>query len=296
MEGTTQKGRIIKGISGFYYVQDGTGNVHECKAKGAFKKKGVTPLVGDHVCFAENAGEGYALIEEVLPRKNELTRPSVANVDALLIVISEAEPQADFYLVDKLLFQAEKSGIDAYICVNKTDLGDEVTGLVKGQFSAVCKVLFVSAKGGMGLDGLKKQLAGKCVCLAGQSAVGKSSIVNALDKNLKLETGSLSKKTARGKHTTRQTELLYLPESDIYIVDTPGFSMFDVKDIKKEELPHYYKEFEAYAKACRFSSCMHINEPDCAVKKAVEDGKINVQRYERYAKLFSGFDEYSKNR
>lgn len=260
--------------------------MHECKAKGSFRKQGVKPMVGDYVLFAGETGQGYGLIEEILPRKNELVRPAVSNVDALVLVVSASKPKVDVLLCDKLILQAEQKDIDVLLCINKVDLRQEDIERLQRQYAAYRQVC-TSAETGEGLDGLKAEIAGKCVCMAGQSAVGKTSIINALDGRFSLETGGLSKKTDRGRHTTRQAELLYLPEIDAYIVDTPGFSMFETGDIAKEDVPRYYREFAPYEGACKFSGCMHMSEPDCAVKEAVEQGKIDADRYGRYVKIVS---------
>jgi len=280
------RGRIVKGIGGFYYVSDDGGSVHECKAKGVFRKQGVRPTVGDYVLFTEETGQGYGLIEEVLSRKNELVRPAVSNVDALVLVVSAARPKVDALLCDKLILQAEQKGIEVLLCINKVDVQQEDLKRLQKQYAAYGQVC-TSAETGEGLDGLKEWIAGKCVCMAGQSAVGKTSLINALDASLSLETGGLSKKTGRGRHTTRQAELLYLPEVNAYIVDTPGFSMFETGGIQKEEVPGYYREFAPYAGECKFAGCMHISEPGCMVKAAVERGEIDEGRYRRYVKIVS---------
>ncbi|MEA4852781.1 MAG: ribosome small subunit-dependent GTPase A [Christensenella sp.] len=277
------RGRIIKGIGGFYYVSDSNGTVFECKARGRFRKDGLTPCVGDFVDF-EPSGQGYAAIEKILPRANRLVRPPVANVDQMLLVLSAGKPEVDFLLCDKLLIQAERAGINPVIVINKSEMDEKCAAQIEKQYSFY-DVLQVSAVTGQGIDGLKHSLHGKCVCLAGQSAVGKSSIINAICGAFGLETGDLSRKTDRGKHTTRQAELLYLKEEDAYLVDTPGFSMYDIDGISKTELAHFYPELQQYAAQCRFSSCIHDKEPGCAVKEALLQGKISAERYERYLKL-----------
>lgn len=278
-----KQGRIIKGIGGFYYVHDIVGKIHECKAKGRFRNDKITPLVGDEVLFYEEQGS-YGFIEEILPRKNALVRPAVANIDVMLLVVAAAQPQVDEMLCDKLLIQAEKNGIQTYFCINKVDVEEEVISSLKSQYRAY-PIFLTSAKTGEGLQELKGAIRGKCVCLAGQSAVGKSSLLNAIDHSLCLETGGLSKKTMRGKHTTRSAELLYIEELDAYVVDTPGFSMFDISEVEKEELAGLYAEFRPLLGRCRFTGCVHLKEPDCIIKKEVAQGHIAAERYERYVKL-----------
>ncbi|WP_082903418.1 ribosome small subunit-dependent GTPase A [Christensenella timonensis] len=279
------QGRIVKGIGGFYYVSDAKGNVYECKARGRFRKQGIVPCVGDYVEF-EPQSESYGAIEEILPRKNQLVRPAVANIDSVILVVSADKPDIDFLLCDKLLIQADRLGIRPVIAINKTDLNKQNAYAINEQYSYYDTV-YVSALELHGIEDLKDVIRGRCVCLAGQSAVGKSSLVNALCKELRLETGGLSKKTERGKHTTRQAELLYLKDLNAYVVDTPGFSMFDIGGLKKEELGQYYREIAEYAGECKFASCMHDREPDCAVKIALAEGEISAERYDRYLKLLN---------
>ncbi|MGI6152960.1 MAG: ribosome small subunit-dependent GTPase A [Christensenellaceae bacterium] len=290
-------GKIIKGIGGFYYVADENGSVHECKAKGTFRNEGIKPLVGDDVLFERNAQTGqkdnYGLITEILPRKNVLLRPAVSNIDVLLLVISGKNPKADLMLLDKLLMQAQKQEILPFVCINKIDIGNVEAREIAAQYATAFETLLVSAKTGQGIERLKKELKGKCVCLAGQSAAGKSSLINAVDETVHLKTGGLSKKTARGKHTTRQTELLYLSQADIYIVDTPGFSAFEVEEALPEEITRYYPEFFPFLDECKYSGCLHINEPDCGVKTAVQKGYVSKARYERYVKLVQWAQEHS---
>ncbi len=221
-----------------------------------------------------------------MPRKNQLARPAVANIDSVILVVSADKPDIDFLLCDKLLIQADRLGIHPVLAINKTDLNKENAYIINEQYSYYDTV-YVSALEYHGIEELKDVIRGQCVCLSGQSAVGKSSLVNALNEELQLETGGLSKKTERGKHTTRQAELIYLKDLSAYIVDTPGFSMFDMSDIKKEELGQYYREFTEYAGECRFSSCMHDQEPGCAVKSALQAGEISTERYDRYLKLLN---------
>ncbi|MEG2519954.1 MAG: ribosome small subunit-dependent GTPase A [Christensenellaceae bacterium] len=275
-------GRIVKGISGFYYVNDEQGVLHECKACGRFRNENIIPLVGDQVEFS--VLDGYDFIENILPRKNQLIRPAVANIDMMILVVSAAKPTIDFVLCDKLLIQAEKNNINCVLAINKNDVDFNDAQQISDQYSYY-NTVNISALTGEGIEDLKDYVRGNCVCFAGQSAVGKSSIINAFGAGLELETGTMSKKTQRGKHTTRQAELMFIPDLKAYVVDTPGFSMFDITELKKEEIGQYFREFAQCAGECRFHTCMHDQEPDCAVKYAVEQGNISKERYERYLKM-----------
>lgn len=277
------EGRITKGVGGFYYVNDGE-TIHECKACGRFRKEKIKPVAGDYVVFTQQRGQEYGFIEQILPRKNLLTRPAVANLDVLVIVVSAGKPHMDFVLSDKLLIQAQKEGIRPVLCINKTETDKREAKEIEEQYAAF-DVLSVSAHSGEGIAALKELVRDNCVCFTGQSAVGKSSLINVIDEKGEQETGEMSKKTARGKHTTRITELLYIQKLNAYVFDTPGFSMFDVRDISRAELPLYYPDFAVYSEECRFTGCMHDKEPGCGVKKAVESGKVHAKRYERYLRL-----------
>ncbi len=276
-------------MGGFYYVHDGE-RVHECRACGRFRKENITPLVGDYVRFSGQDGLLTGYIEDIEPRGNSLVRPAVSNVDAMLLVVSAQKPHIDFMLADKLIMQAGLAGIEPVVCVNKSEAGAETAEEVVRQYAAF-KTLVVSAHTRAGMEGLKDILRGRCVCFAGQSAVGKSSLINVVDGTLELPVGGLSKKTDRGKHTTRSVELIYIAALDAYVFDTPGFSMFDIGDMEKEDVRNYYREFEPYVGECKFSVCLHGSEPGCAVKRAVEAGEINEQRYERYLKITNAIGE-----
>ncbi|MBC5647071.1 ribosome small subunit-dependent GTPase A [Christensenella sp. NSJ-35] len=245
------------------------------------------PMVGDLVDFADLSG--YSSIEEILPRKNAMKRPAVANLDRMLLVLSAGKPMPDLLLADKLLIQAKQSGIHPVIVINKTDMDFQYAQELEKQY-AYYDTILTSAKDHEGIDLLEEKIRGKCVCLAGQSAVGKSSLINRLDESFGLETGGLSKKTDRGKHTTRQAELFYVENCDAYVVDTPGFSMFEM-NLNKDEIAGYYPEFCTFGKQCRFISCLHDREPDCGVKQAVETGEINRERYERYLRIIHSLEE-----
>ncbi len=272
-------GIITKGIGGFYYVLSG-GEVYECKARGVFRKNGITPTVGDHVKI--KVGSGSASIAEIEERKNCLVRPPVANVDTLVIVAAAASPDPNLTLIDKMLVQAEVCGVEAVICVNKTDIAsaDTLTDIYGG---AGYMAVAVSAEKGENLDSLYDILKGKVTAFCGLSGVGKSSILNIIT-GADMETGGLSRKTARGRHTTRHVELL--PVSGGFVFDTPGFSSFEILDINAEELGGYFPEIRALAGGCRFRGCSHIKETGCAVRAALEAGKIAKSRYDSYCEMY----------
>jgi len=277
-----KQGKIIKGVGGFYTVMEVDGNLCVCKARGLFRKNGEVPLPGDNVEFSiDKKGGGYLM--RILPRRNALLRPAVTNVDKLLIVISAKEPEPDYELADKLLLYCAKLDIEPVLVVNKCDEGEcEASVEAVKQYGNIV-VVPVSAVSGYGMDALEGLLTGSTICLAGQSAVGKTSLINSL-LGLSLETGGLSQKTERGRHTTRHAELLKMKNGGL-IADTPGFSMLETLPLEPEEIPRMYPEFKAYEGCCRFIGCMHISEPECAVKAAVLDGAIPKERYERYKKL-----------
>ena len=290
------EGKILKGIGGFYYVKDRDGDVHECKAAGRFRKEKMTPLPGDNVSFSPQEGSQYGFIDTIHPRKNQLIRPQVANIDQVIITMATQSPKPDLVLIDKLLISALVAGIEPLICVNKRDLAkkNEKDALVR-QYSDYFKVFVASAKTGVGMKKIKRVLTGKTTCFAGQSAVGKSSILNAIFKDLELETGGLSKKTERGKHTTRHAELIRSEKIKGYVVDTPGFSLLESGLLSPEAVGSYYPEIRDIAQQCKFAGCLHKTEPECAVKDAVENGKFNQYRYERYLKIIEEIEERRKN-
>ncbi|HEX2946546.1 MAG TPA: ribosome small subunit-dependent GTPase A [Clostridia bacterium] len=282
------EGTIIKGIGGFYYVSSDNG-IHECKARGVFRKMDLTPLTGDRVIFSvTDAAQKKGNIDEILERSSLLTRPAVANVDQLIAVIAARSPEPDLLLLDKLLISAEKQGIGAVLCINKTDLdAGENRTLLRGAYSkAGYLVIETSSKENKGFEELDSSLTGHISVFAGQSGVGKSTLLNRAMNTMAMQTGKLSEKLDRGKHTTRHAELMELAKGG-YIVDTPGFSSYELTGIKYDELQHYYPEFADYIYECRFIGCSHINEPDCGVKNAVGSGNISGGRYERYKELFA---------
>lgn len=281
------EGKIIKGIGGFYYLIDTKGIVHECRAKGRFRKDGITPLVGDNALFSESG-----LIEEIKPRRNELRRPRVVNIDVAAIVVSGEKPEIDFLLCDKLIIAVKYVSAEPVIIINKCDTAEtKQIGLIQNEYRNVCRTVCVSAKAGIGIDSLKNLISGKCTCFAGQSAAGKSSLINALFPGSELETGGLSKKIDRGMHTTRQAQILTFCNFSGSVVDTPGFSSFDADDILPEDLSKYYDDMAPYMKDCRFSQCLHSDEPDCGVKDAVQKGLISNTRYLRYLEILKEIEE-----
>ncbi len=290
------RGKIIKGIAGFYYVhvQDSaeTG-IYECKAKGIFRKDNLKPLVGDDVELeildpARKTGN----ITRILTRSSELIRPAVANVDQALVIFAIAKPQPNFNLLDRFLIMMEQQNIPCIICFNKSDLDEDGAGEGYRWIYEACgyQTLTVSAEQGTGIDRLKELLAGRTTTVAGPSGVGKSSLINGLQSGIVMETGAISAKIERGRHTTRHSELIPVSmgngAADSYILDTPGFSSLGLFDLEKEDLAAFYPEFEAYEKYCRFGGCSHISEPDCGVKQALEEGRVSRLRYDNYCLLY----------
>lgn len=288
----TEQGLLLKGIGSFYEVLTESGETVTSKARGVFRKEGVVPTVGDRVLI-ERKEQGYAQLTEIRPRKNLLIRPPVANVDQLLIVLSASVPEPDWLLLDRMIISAKRKGIEAVPILNKMDTADEgIINRFRTEYHAF-PTLFVSAETCEGLDKLRMQMRGKVSCFAGQSAVGKSSILNALIPGLHLETGVLSKKTDRGRHTTRHAELW--PYENGAVLDTPGFSMFETECLEQEELDACYPEF-LHAFPCRFPGCMHISEPDCGVKALLSSGELTPERYERYREIALEYQMRRKHR
>ena len=295
------QGKIIKGIAGFYYVcvtnpAEDTTEIYECKAKGIFRKDGTRPLVGDDVemeVLDEDAGKGN--IQKILPRKNALIRPAVANVDQALVIFAAAKPAPNFNLLDRFLIMMAEQELPCIICFNKQDIVDEEERqkLTSVYENCGCRVVFASATKGEGTEEIRALLRGKTTTVAGPSGVGKSSMVNSLCGDTYMETGEISEKIDRGKHTTRHAELLLIGP-DTYIVDTPGFSSLSVFNMEKEELKDFYPEFVKYEDECRFRGCSHISEPDCGVKNALQDGKISPMRYENYVQIYGELKSQKK--
>lgn len=281
-------GKIIKGIAGFYYVHVEGMGVYACRAKGIFRNVNIKPLVGDNVRMEvtdERDKEGN--VTEILPRENTLIRPAVANIDQALIIFAIVKPNPSLNLLDRFLIRMEKQNLPSIICFNKQDIASEAekTRLYDAYVGSGYKVVFISALQNEGLDELRKLLAGKTTTVAGPSGVGKSTIINCLYPDANMETGSISEKIERGRHTTRHSEIIALGD-ETYIMDTPGFTSLDITDIGKDELYLYYPEFKQYEPYCRFKGCAHISEPDCKVKEVVNDGRISRLRYENYCLLY----------
>ena len=282
------QGKIIRGIAGFYYVHVPEIGILECKAKGIFRKNNLKPLVGDLVevsLLDEENKKGN--IDEVLERQNELIRPAVANIDQALVIFAIKKPEPNLNLLDRFLIMMQQKDIPCVLVFNKSDL---VTDVEKQELRDIyagsgCEILFVSAKQDQGIEEIRNVLKGKTSTVAGPSGVGKSSIINKLQSDVSMETGSISEKIERGKHTTRHTEFIPIGE-DTFIMDTPGFSSLAVFDMEKEELEQFYPEFDEYRDTCRFNGCSHTHEPGCSVKEAIENGKISKDRYENYKLIY----------
>ncbi|SHJ58409.1 ribosome small subunit-dependent GTPase A [Tepidibacter formicigenes] len=281
------KGRILKGIGGFYYVDTDEG-IFECKARGIFRKKRITPLVGDLVrinIIKEDEKKG--VIEKIEKRSSELIRPPIANITKAIIVFSIKNPNPHLSLLDRFIVLAEKEGLEIVIAISKIDL-DEDNDFEKIKCiyeKAGYKVIPISIKKDINIEKIKEELNDNTVVFAGPSGVGKSSLLNSIDSNLKLETGSVSEKIKRGKHTTRHAELLKLDFGGM-VADTPGFSSLNLDDIEEQELKDYFIEFENYSNDCKFyRNCLHENEPNCGVKDALEKDKISKERYKSYLQL-----------
>lgn len=280
----TQTGRIMKALSGFFYVLY-EGKTVECRARGKLRQEENTPLVGDYVRFSETAGKG--MVEEILPRNNFFIRPAVANIDLLVIFASAVIPVTDPFLIDRVAAIAGNQSVPVLICINKSDLNEGDT-LHRIYRNAGFDVLTTSAVTGEGIDLLREKIKGKLVAFTGNSGVGKSSVLNALSSELSLQTGEVSQKLGRGKHTTRHVELYHLSD-DTLVADTPGFSSFDTERmdlVVKENLQYAFSDFAPYLGECQFHDCAHLKEPGCAIHAALSEGKIEPSRYESYVRLY----------
>lgn len=287
------QGKIVKGIAGFYYVHIAEFGIYECKAKGIFRKEGKKPLVGDNVeidILSEDEKEGS--IREILPRRNELVRPAVSNVDQALVVFAVQKPKPHLNLLDRFLIMMERKGIPVILCFNKQDIAaeEEIRRLRDIYQPSGYRVVFVSARLEENIDEIKALLKGKTTTAAGPSGVGKSSLINCLQSSVEMETGDISRKIDRGKHTTRHSELI-VADKDTYIMDTPGFSSLYTDGLEKEELKYCFPEFASCEGKCRFNGCDHVHEPDCAVKQALAEGKIHTVRYQSYLELYKELQE-----
>lgn len=287
------QGKIIKGIAGFYYVNVVESGVYECKAKGVFRKEKIKPLVGDNVrieILDEENKTGN--IVEIFPRKNELIRPAVANIDQALVVFAVTKPTPHFNLLDRFLVMMERKEIPVVLCFNKKDIATspEIAELEAIYEKCGYPVVFTSALEQENIEEIRRLLLKKTTAIAGPSGVGKSSLINLLQNQVQMETGTISRKIERGKHTTRHSELIAV-DADSYIMDTPGFSSLYVNDFEKEELKYYFREFASYEGQCRFQGCDHVHEPGCAVKEALEEGKIHPVRYKNYLEMYTELKE-----
>ncbi len=287
------EGTIIKIVRGLYYVDTKEGII-PCKARGLFREKDITPLVGDRVTLRISDEDGSGYIESIMPRRNELLRPAVANIDSALIVFSIRQPMLNTYLLDKNLLMTEHYGIDTNICFTKSDLNkkNELDKYVEIYKNIGYNVFVIGKEDMSGLDLLVESLQGKTTSVSGPSGVGKSTLINHIDPKLELETSKVSVKTERGRHTTRHIELIPL-NHNTYILDTPGFSSLALEFIMDEkEVSKNFIDFRKYSDECQFLDCMHINEPNCAIKEKI-GSKIHQSRYDNYL-LF--IDEIKKTR
>lgn len=289
-----EEGRIIKGISGFYYVnlEDG---LYECKGRGILRRDKVKPLVGDWVKVSNlDKQEKTGTLEGVLDRNNQLKRPEIANVDQVVIVLSLKNPNPSLMLMDKIIVLAEDLGLGVVLCINKVELEKEAA-MGKEEIQEIYRsagypLIFTSVKENQGIDVLRKQLEKKVSVFAGPSGVGKSSLLNAIKPGLQLKTGEVSERIQRGKHTTRHTELIPI-DRDSWIADTPGFGNLDLEEIPQENVRFYFREFLEPMENCKFTSCMHLKEPKCAVKARVEEGEIAKKRYDHYVQFITEINE-----
>lgn len=283
-----KEGRIVKGISGFYYVDVEGSGIYECKAKGVFRKQNKKPMVGDMVkIMVVDEENRIGNIESILDRKNELIRPAVSNVDQAIIIFAMKKPKPNLNLLDRFLIMMEQEKINTVICFNKSDLvtEEEVAEVRKIYQRCGYEVLFISVMEEEGIQQVKEVLKGKVSTVAGPSGVGKSSLINLLQPHVEMETNDISQKIDRGKHTTRHSQLISLGENS-YIIDTPGFSSLSISDCLPEELKNYFVEFEPYFGQCKFVECTHIHEPGCRVKNALEMEEISKVRYDHYVEIY----------
>ena len=288
-------GSIMRGIGSFYTVLcDEDGLEYTLRAQKKLRHQRLTPMVGDRVRFTPGEGEDNGWLEEILPRRSVMLRPSVANCDMLMLVVASV-PHPDMLLIDKLILRAARGGMTPAICVNKIDLGDALEQSIREEYAGTqLRVFAASALTGEGIPALREAMRGKVTCLAGQSAVGKSSLINAL-LGLQLETGGLSRKTERGRHTTRRSEMM--AADGMLVLDTPGFSLLELEDgIEPQDFAQLYPEYNELAGECRFQPCLHDREPGCAVKEAVAAGRLSAVRWERYRELLSQVKQTWKGR
>lgn len=284
------RGKIIKSIAGFYEVHTGK-EVYRCRAKGIFRALGKKPLVGDDVEIDITDTVSVPMegnVRALLPRKNELVRPNVANVDQALLIFAITHPAPSYNMLDRFLITMQERELDAILCFNKRDIAteEEITELRETYEACGCTVLFISSFIPESLGQVRRILRGKTTVLTGPSGAGKSTLINTLCPSANMQTGELSRKIKRGKNTTRHVELLSVGGEDTYLVDTPGFTSLWVQDIEADRLHYYYPEFAKWEPDCRFNGCIHVNEPDCAVKAALGRGEISRIRYQNYCEIY----------
>jgi len=280
-----EQGQIVKALAGFYYVDIGSA-LYQCRARGIFKKDGVTPLVGDYVSIVVQDDE-EGVVDAIEPRRNVFVRPPVANVDIFVVTVSTAEPETSLELTDRFLVTAEAADAEALVCINKDDLAPEEALRIVDVYEGLYPTVIMSALNGEGIPELKRLIAGKSAAFAGASGVGKTSLIALLTGETGLETGFVSEKTGRGKHTTRHVEIFKLDDGT-KVYDTPGFTSFEAAeaaDLKEANIDALFPEFEEYTGECRYANCRHENEPGCAVHAALESGSIKQTRYKSYIKL-----------
>ncbi|SFC72573.1 ribosome small subunit-dependent GTPase A [Clostridium uliginosum] len=288
------KGKIIKGIAGFYYVKVDK-DLIECKARGKFRHKDIKPMVGDNVTIKIENGKG--VIEDISERTSKLTRPAVANISLAFVVFAVKNPDINFDLLNRFLVLCEYNNIEAIVCLNKVDLvSEEEREDIKKKINDIgYEVLYINAKKGLGIESLKERINGNITVLCGPSGAGKSTLINNLVNKEHMLTGTVSEKIGRGKHTTRHSELIDVANG--YIVDTPGFSTLEIKDLMdKEDLKYCFPEFEEHNECCKYRGCLHYKEPKCVIKEDVEDGKINKYRYQFYIRTLEEIIEGEKNK
>lgn len=279
-------GIIMKALSGFYYVDPGDGSLIACRARGKFRHQKITPLVGDRVEFTP-LEDRTGMVDEILPRKNEFVRPAVANIEQLVMIVSKAIPVTDPFLIDRMTSLAEGKHCESVICINKCDL-EPADDLYEIYRTIGFPTVRVSAATGEGIEELSEIIAGKVCAFTGNSGVGKSSILNALEPGFSLSVGEVSEKLGRGRHTTRHVELFRLKNGAV-VADTPGFSSFDTDQTeirKKDALAETFREFRPYLDECRFVGCAHVKEKGCAVREAMKQGKIPPSRHASYVRLY----------
>jgi len=267
--------------------------IYQCRARGIFRDMGVTPMIGDNVDI-EVQDDGDAVVDRIYPRKNEFLRPPVSNIDMMVVVAAAARPKPNTAVIDKLLVAAEKSSVEIMVCINKIDIADpQIVGGLREIYERIYPLVLASGKTGEGIEDLKKHLKGKKSAFAGPSGAGKSTLLNRLQPSIEAETGSVSSKTKRGRHTTRHVEIFDMDFGGM-VYDTPGFTSFDTSDAGLEELHFLFPEMRPFIGKCRYDNCRHLKEPDCAVTAAVEAGKISRSRYDSYTAQYKDIEEKNK--